>query len=421
MFAIRHQISRYATRLPLSGSVVEGLIAFGSAEAATRVVRLGALLIVARRLTPEMFGAAALALSLFEMVRVLTNAGIGQRLIVASEAELPGLCRTAQRLFWIICLGVAGLQLGIAAVLATIFAMTDAAMMLACLSLVYIAMPPGLVPIFLTMRDSRMGRVASIAATQNMADSLLTVALVLIWPSAWAIVLPKLLAAPVWTVLARRSTPWKAQHEIAPASMREFALFGPAILATEMFGAARLHADKLLVGALFGTEMLGLYYFAFNAGLGITQSFVAACNLVVFPHLARCEGNARAEFRKAFLAGLAMLAPVVAAQALLAPIYVPIVFGDTWIPAVPFIALLSLAALPLYAGSLVGAALRVERQPQRETALTASASAAALIGLSLAAPAGLAAACIGYGIGIALVTIPVAVRRLARCPSSNRP
>jgi len=400
----------------LTGSaLLRGLFAFGSAEAATRVIRLGALLIVARRVTPDIFGTAALALSVFELVRVLANAGIGQRLITATDAELPALCRTAYRLFWMLCLGVAAVQLAAAAVLAAVFDLPQVGQMLAALSLVYCVMPPGLVQIFLTMRAMRMPAVARIAATQNIVDSALTVSLVLIWPTAWAIVLPKLLAAPVWTVLARRSTRWTNSPAVSPASWRAFALMGPTILATEMLSALRLNADKLVVGALFGTEVLGIYYFAFNAGLGITQSFVAACNLVVFPHLAKTAASeGAAEFRKAFATGLAMLAPVVAAQALLAPFYVPLVFGETWIPAVPYIALLSLAALPLYAGSLVGAAQRVESRPQHETLLTAAGSAAALTGLAAGAPFGLAAACLGYGAGLALIFLPAAIRRLAR-------
>ena len=399
------------TRSPL----VRGLVAFGSAEAATRVIRLGALLIVARRVTPEIFGTAALALSLFELVRVLANAGIGQRLIVARDDELASLCRTAYRLFWLVCLTVAAIQLAVAAMVATVFALPQAGMMLALLALVYCVMPPGLVQIFLTMRAMRMETVARIAATQNIADSLLTVALVLIWPTAWAIVLPKLLAAPVWTVLARRSTRWDGDSRIAPAPYREFALMGPSVLATELLAALRLNADKLIVGALFGTEILGLYYFAFNAGLGLTQSFVAACNMVVFPHLAKASAaDGVAEFRKAFATGLAMLAPVVTAQALLSPFYVPLVFGETWVPAVPYIALLSLAALPLYAGSLVGAALRVEGRPQHEALLTGLGSAAALAGLAAAAPLGLTAACLGYGLGLAVIFLPAAIRRLTR-------
>ena len=41
-----------------------GMLAYGSAEAATRIVRLGAILVVARQISPVMLGTAALALSL---------------------------------------------------------------------------------------------------------------------------------------------------------------------------------------------------------------------------------------------------------------------------------------------------------------------------------------------------------------------
>ncbi|MBY6127757.1 oligosaccharide flippase family protein [Qipengyuania aquimaris] len=398
----------------LASPLVRGLVAFGSAEAATRVVRLGALLIVARKVTPEIFGTAALALSLFELVRVLANAGIGQRLIIASKEELLALCNRAYRLFWAICAGVAVIQLAVAAAVYLVFGLSDAAALLAVLSLVYFAMPPGLVQIFLTMRDNRMATTARIAATQNMADSVLTVALVVAWPSAWALVLPKLLAAPVWTILARKSSAWRYDPALGVAPVRKFATFGPSILATEMLSAARLHADKLVVGALLGTEALGIYYFAFNAGLGITQSFVAACNLVAFPHLAKANADdTLTEFRRTFAAGFSMLAPVVIAQALLAPIYVPIVFGETWISATPYVVLLSLAALPLYAGSIVGAGYRVAGRPQDEAVLTGVATIAALAGLNFGATVSLQFACLGYVAGLAIVLVPAALASLA--------
>ena len=47
MTTLRHHISAIQ-----AAPLVRGLVAFGSAEAATRVVRLAALLIVARRVIP---------------------------------------------------------------------------------------------------------------------------------------------------------------------------------------------------------------------------------------------------------------------------------------------------------------------------------------------------------------------------------
>ena len=172
-------------------------------------------------------------------------------------------------------------------------------------------------------------------------------------PIAWAIILPKLLTAPIWMVLARRTYSWTPDQSVSPAPLSSFRSFGPAILVSEILGAARLHADKLIVGAFLGTEALGLYYFAFNAGLGITQSLVAACNLVLFPHLSKLSGlEFEREFCRAFVGGLALFAPLVATQALLAPFYVPIVFGDKWVDATLYLALLACAALHFFTTSL---------------------------------------------------------------------
>ncbi|WP_379922457.1 oligosaccharide flippase family protein [Erythrobacter sp. R86502] len=386
-----------------------GMIAYGSAEGITRIVRLAAILVVARQISPEMLGTAALSLSLFELVRVLANVGIGQRIIQANQAELIAICNTASRLFWIVCLGVAVSQLGVAALALLAFGMSDVAAMLAALSAVYLFMPAGLVQIFLAMREQRMGATASVTAIQNIADCILTVVLAVLWPSAWAIVLPKLLTAPLWLLLARGTHAWTPNPLGGFAPISVFASFGPAILCSELLIAARLHGDKLIIGAMLGTEALGLYFLAFNAGLGITQSLVTACNLVLFPHLAKTHGEElETEFRRAFIIGLAALVPLVVAQALLASIYVPIIFGENWIAAAPYLSMLACAAVPLFVGALLSARFRAVGKPYAETALMAVATSAALIGLTVGAQSSLMLACLGFAGGLALVLLPAA-------------
>lgn len=396
-----------------------GMLAYGSAEAATRIVRLGAILIVARQISPALLGIAALALSLFELVRVLTSVGIGQRIIAAKDAELDSICNAALPLFWVVCISVMTAQLIVAAITLVMFDQGEIAAMLGVLCVVYLFMPAGLVQIFLAMRAQRMAATARVAAVQNIADAALTVILVLIWPTAWAIILPKLLTAPIWLIGARTTHPWTPSRCVAAAPFSEFALFGPAILGSELLAAARVHGDKLIVGALLGTEALGLYYFAFNAGLGITQSFVAACNLVLFPHLAKSGADQIGfEFRRSFFLGIAILCPVVIAQAALAPYYVPIIFGDNWRHSVPYVAILAGAALPLYAGGVLGARYRAVGEPFAETGLMAVATLAGLFGLAVGAQFSLAAACAGFGLGLSIILIPAAAIQLH---ISNKP
>ena len=69
-----------------AGAMIKGLAAFGAAELAVRLVRLLAVIIIARQLAPEIVGVAALTLTAFELIRVLANIGVGQQ-IIASDAD----------------------------------------------------------------------------------------------------------------------------------------------------------------------------------------------------------------------------------------------------------------------------------------------------------------------------------------------
>ncbi len=407
--------------------LVAGLSAHFAGEASARVARILSVVVIARQIDPAMLGVAALALSLFELVRVLANVGIGQQLVRAGADELPALCRTAHRLFGRWCWGVAAVQCAVAGGLAAVDA-TEAARMLLVLALVYPLMARALVHTFLLHREQRQPAIARIAATQTIADHLLTLLLVLAWASPWALILPKLLTVPLWVTLTRRARPWRPDRRADVVPAARFLGFGAAVLAGEFAAAARLHLDKLLVGALLGVEALGLYYFAFHAGLGISQALVTAFGNTLFPFLCAAEGRAErtARLRMAALLGGGVFLPLVAAQGFLAPWYVPLVFGAGWASAVPYVATLCLAALPLLAGALVTAAQRAAMRPGRDAWITAAAATCALGGLAAGALHSLDRAILAYVAGLALVLFPAALAQLAaprrdpRIPRANQ-
>lgn len=407
------------------GTVLRGLAAYGSAELLLRVARFVAIIVIARRVSPEAVGAAALALSLFEMVRVLAGAGIGQRIVAAPAGLLDATCNTAHWLFWRWCGAIAVIQLAVAGVMA--MTRPDVAMMLAVLSAVYLTMPGGLVQVFLLMRESRLGETARIGASQTLADHLLTVALVVVWPDpgslAFAIVLPKLLTTPVWLVQMRRARPWTANTAAGHVPVIGFVRYGRGVLVTELTNAARLQVDKLIVGALLGVKALGLYYFAFNAGLGITSSFVTAFGTVLFPYLCRAGGQVArlARFRRGLTLGLGLFGPVTAAQVLLAPVYVPLMFGAKWTGVAPLVSILGLAALPMIAAAATTAWLRAEGRTDLDAMASSAATIAALGGLAIGAGVGLHAAAACYVAGLAAVLLPFVAVTVSRAGTRTLP
>ena len=95
---------------------------------------------------------------------------------------------------------------------------------------------------------------------------------------------------------------------------------------------------------------LGLYYFAFNAGSGITNNVVNSLMSALFPHLCGARGD-RTQLKQRYLKSLKTIAltvvPIVILQSSLSPFYVPIIFGEKWISAIPILILVCLSVIPM--------------------------------------------------------------------------
>ncbi len=370
------------------------LLAYTASEVAAKASRLFVVVAVARTMSPGAIGIAAAALAAGDILKALTENGVGQRIISAPEQELEARCNSAKRIFWGWCGGLFVLQVAIAGVLFSL----DQAMLaglLALLAIEYLFMPAGLVQAALAMREGKLRQTAVIAGGQVVGANILTAILSVIWPSPLALVLPRILAAPIWLVLMRRLRPWSPDQQAGYAPVKPFWNFGWAVLGVELVKVMRLQADKLVVGAMLGAESLGIYFMAFNAGLGLATSFTQAFSVVLFPHLCASDDKLGA-VRHGLGLSLLMLTPLVLLQAALAPIYVPILFGEGWEDISHVVSILCLAALPTVIWSAVAGWLRAEGRPVIELRVSAFLALALVVNTALLAPFGLTFIALGY-------------------------
>ena len=75
-----------------------------------RVTRLLATVILARFLSPDEYGLAAIVMTVNDLIRVFIRTGIGTRLVQAKAEEVPQLAQSAYWLNWTISLGLFILQ-----------------------------------------------------------------------------------------------------------------------------------------------------------------------------------------------------------------------------------------------------------------------------------------------------------------------
>lgn len=322
----------------------------GLSELGIRASRLVATVILARFLSPEDYGLAAIVLTTHEFIRVFTRNGIGDKLVQADANEIEQLCITAYWLNWLLGLGLFLVQTSGSFAVAAFYQNPQLVLPIILIGCTYLVYPLGMVQTALVRRENRLNVFSLTNLAQVVADNLLTGIFALLGMGMWAIVLPKLLVAPIWVVMMYRYQSWRPIYGFTLQRWQRILGFGSRILGVEMLNTLRENIDYLLIGRLVGLGPLGVYYFAFNAGLGLSLSAVNAMGVSLYSDL--CDVRADPGLlRKRFLTNLKTIAkiifPLVILQSSLAPLYVPIVFGQKWVErgAVPILILICLSAL----------------------------------------------------------------------------
>jgi teichuronic acid exporter len=322
----------------------------GLSEFGIRISRLLATVILARLLSPEDYGVAALVLMTHEFVRVFTRNGIGEKLVQALPSELNSLCNTAFTLNWILGIVLFLLQLGGSFLVAKFYGQPELIRPIILIGLTYLIYPLGSVQTSLILRENRMNVFGLTQLASVMTDNILIAIFALSGFGMWSIILPKFLVAPIWVVMVYRFHPWRPDWQPTLLHWRRILSFGSRILGVELLNTLRENIDYLLIGRFIGVSQLGTYYFAFNAGLGMSLSAVNAMGLTLYSDL--CEvAHDRSLLKQRFQKNLStiskVIVPLVALQTSLAPLYVPIIFGQKWVErgALPVLIIICCSAL----------------------------------------------------------------------------
>ncbi len=322
----------------------------GTAELFNRVMRLGTTVVVSRALSLEDYGLSAIVLVVAETATVLSlRTGIGSKLVQAPEKDLEQLCSSAYGLNWIMAIGIFLLQFSIAFPIAHWYHEPRLIAPICVLAFTTLAMPTYLVQGALVYRENQFQVLALCNVGQAFFGNLAAIVMAQMGYGFWAFVLPSVIATPVWWFVIRRSQSWRFQGSMDVAQWPEILTFAKNLMGIELLVKIRANVDYLLIGQVLGMEALGIYYFAFNAGLGISISLIQALIQPLYSHLCECQGD-RAAIRSLYFSSLKsvglIMVPFVLLQTCLAPWYVPIVFGQKWVVAIPVVMLICLSAIP---------------------------------------------------------------------------
>lgn len=337
-------------RHKLSGQYIRNIGWMGGAEFANRIFRLGTTVVISRAFTPYDYGLVAVVLTTNEIANVFTlRGGIGSKLIQASKEDVDILSDTAYWMNWIMCIALFIIQCLVAFPIAWFYGDNQVILPICVIAIVYLMLPLYAVQGALIFRENRLNIIALCNVSQSLIGSILTIIMALLGMGMWAIVLPIVLTNPLWVIIHLINHKWRPTKYFTLHRWREIAVFAVNLLGVEILNKLRANLDYLLVGRFLGIDVLGIYYFAFNAGIGISLNVINSLTWSLFPHLCEVRDN-MAQFKKRYFDSLKTIAyiiiPLVLLQSTLAPFYVPIIFGEKWIKAIPILMIICLSAIP---------------------------------------------------------------------------
>ncbi len=333
----------------LQDGFVRNLGWLGLSQVIIRVSRLATTVILPRFLTQEEFGLVALIFAASEFVRIFSDFGIHAKVIQVEEDSLEKTSNSAYWLTWVIYILLFFGQSLIAFPIASFYENDKLILPLCALGSMYLLMPLGKIQYALIQRENRFKVVAYAQAIRYGTANILTAIFALMGMGIWSVVLPLVLTAPIEFLIYLFNHPWRPDLKFTTDQWGGILKFGSNILGMQLLRTLRDNVDYLIVGRFLGVEELGFYYFAFNAGLGISLTIINSVTSALYPHLCAARGSLE-KLQETFFKSLKSIAliivPFVIFQSVLAPLYVPIVFGETWVPAVPILILVCFSAIP---------------------------------------------------------------------------
>lgn len=334
----------------ISGQFVRNVGWLGGAELVNRVFRLGATVTLARVFSSQDYGLMAIVYTVYDFASVfILRGGIGAKVVQADEQDVKTICDTSYWLNWILCGAIFIVQCIAAFPIAQFYGNKQIILPICTAALMFLMLPLFLVHDALIQRENRLKVTALCNAAQSILSNIIIVILSLLGWGVWAIVLSMVLTTPVWIIITWKNHPWRPPKSFTLERWKEITHFGKNLLGAELLNKLRMNLDYLIIGRFLGIEALGIYYFAFNAGFGITMNVINTFMSALFPYICAVREDYK-QFKQRYFSSLKKISlvvvPLILVQSLLAPLYVPIIFGQKWVSAVPVLIMICLSVIP---------------------------------------------------------------------------
>lgn len=298
----------------------------------SRGVTLLTFAVLGHLLGPRPFGLVALATVVTSVMLLFVDLGFGKALIQRAHLDPEH----ADATFWT-SMVIAALLAAVVAILAGPLSemMGEPALtpVLRWLSLTLPLTTLQTTPSSLLERTFAYRQLTIRHLIGNVAGAVVGLACAFAGAGVWSLVAQTLSAAAIGSAVLWRLSDWHPRLRFSFGHARELWSFSWSVMGVETALLVNTQADRFIVGAVAGPTMLGYYTIGTRVesiAVEVITSVMATVSLPGFSRLQHDLRRVRSMFYAATRLSATVAIPVFAAMAVLAPLLIPMLFGNKW-------------------------------------------------------------------------------------------
>ena len=332
--------------MPVAGlrdRVMRGLGWAAASQLLMQLSRAGVAVLLARLLTPEQFGVAAIVLVFASLVLVFSDLALGAALVQAktlTEADRSTAFWTTVAAGIVFC----GVGIVLSGPIASLFGEPTVKPLCMALSASFLVTSVAVTHQSLLVREMEFRRLETLTMVSVLIGGVIGVAVAIAGKGSWAIIAQQLGTAGAASILLWALSPWRPKFTFSRSSLRHMGAFSLPLVGHRLLFYVHRNADNLLVARFVGPAALGSYQLAYNLMLVPMSRIGGPLQRVFAPAFARLQDEPEriAETWARLTRMVASIAlPALMGLVVVAPDFVTVVLGDKWEKVAPIVQLLA--------------------------------------------------------------------------------
>jgi O-antigen/teichoic acid export membrane protein len=291
--------------------------------------------VLARLLTPDIFGLMGLALVVMRATDTFTRPGVQQALI-ARQQDFDEAASTAFTMLVIRGFLLAAILACVAPFVARFYESPDLTLILQALSAVFVLNAFANINTVARQRELDFRRLTYLGQATNLCGTIITIAVAFWLRSVWALVIGQLVQTALNTIWSYYFIAGRPKFSFDKGIARDLFKYGKFITASSMITYVAAELDSAVIGKVAGMEQLGFYTLAMTISSLVTLNLARTAASIMMPAYSKLQ-NDKPALKRAYLQVLSitlfMIMPTTIGLITAADSLLFVIYGEKWVGA----------------------------------------------------------------------------------------